>query len=106
MGEYSLFVALKKKLEGDIEVHKTNIDIYMNNTVGIGEHIDIVETVEKELEKLSAAEDKLMSLKGNFQTEWEHFFVGVSITPWYWQKVFLNKSVAPCWPDNTFVVIL
>ena len=69
MAEYSLFVALKKKLEGDIAIHKTNISIYMNNTVGIGEHIDIVETVEKELEKLSAAEDKLMSLKGNFQVE-------------------------------------
>ena len=41
----------------------------MNNTVGIGEHIDIVETVEKELEKLSAAEDKLETLIGNFKVE-------------------------------------
>ena len=41
----------------------------MNNTVGIGEHIDIVETVEKELEKLSAAEDKLETLINNFSTK-------------------------------------
>ena len=69
MGEYSLFVALKKKLEGDIEVHKTNINIYMNNTVGIGEHIDIVETVDKELVKLCEAEDKLATLIKNFSVE-------------------------------------
>ena len=69
MGEYSLFVALKKKLEGDIEVHKTNISIYMNNIVGIGEHIDIVETVDKELVKLCEAEDKLATLIKNFSVE-------------------------------------
>ena len=69
MADHSLFVALKKKLQGDIAVHKTNIDIYMNNTVGIGEHIDIVETVEKELDKLSAAEDKLETLINNFSTK-------------------------------------
>ena len=69
MADHSLFVALKKKLQGDIAVHKTNIDVYMNNTVGIGEHIDIVETVEKELDKLSAAEDKLDTLINNFSTK-------------------------------------
>ena len=69
MADHSLFVALKKKLQGDIAVHKTNIDVYMNNTVGIGEHIDIVETVQKELDKLSAAEDKLETLINNFSTK-------------------------------------
>ena len=67
--EYSIYTALKNKLEGDIAVHKTNISIYMNNTVGIGEHMDIVETVEKELEKLSTAEDKLETLRQNFSVE-------------------------------------
>ena len=71
MAEYSLFVALKKKLQGDIAVHKTNIDVYMNNTVGIGEHIDIVETVDKELVKLCEAEDKLATLIKNFSVESE-----------------------------------
>ena len=71
MAEYSLFVALKKKLEGDIAVHKTNISIYMNNTVGIGEHIDIVETVDKELVKLCEAEDTLATLIKNFSVESE-----------------------------------
>ena len=67
--DYSIVKALKKKLEGDIAVHKTNISIYMNNTVGIGEHIDIVETVDKELVKLCEAEDKLATLINNFSTK-------------------------------------
>ena len=41
----------------------------MNNTMGIGEHIDIVETVDKELVKLCEAEDKLATLINNFSTK-------------------------------------
>ena len=67
--EYSIFLALKKKLEGDILTSKTNISIYLNQSVGIGEHIDIVETVEKELTKLCEAEDKLQTLINNFSTK-------------------------------------
>ena len=69
MAEYSIVKALKQKLKGDIETSKTNIQIYLNQCVGIGEHIDIVETVEKELEKLSAAEDNLETLINNFSTK-------------------------------------
>ena len=67
--EYSIVVALKKKLEGDIERSKCNINVYLNQSVGIGEHIDIVETVEKELTKLAEAEDKLETLINNFSTK-------------------------------------
>ena len=67
--EYSIFLALKKKLEGDILTSKTNISIYLNQSVGIGEHIDIVETVEKELAKMCEAEDKLATLIYNFSTK-------------------------------------
>ena len=67
--EYSIVKALKKKLEGDIERSKCNINVYLNQSVGIGEHIDIVETVEKELTKLAEAEDKLETLINNFSTK-------------------------------------
>ena len=39
-----------------------NIEVYMNNTIGIGEHSDIMETIELELEKLSNYHDKLEML--------------------------------------------
>ena len=67
--DYSIVKALKKKLEGDILTSKTNISIYLNQSVGIGEHIDIVETVEKELAKMCEAEDKLATLVNNFSTK-------------------------------------
>ena len=67
--DYSIAKALKKKLEGDIERSKCNINVYLNQSVGIGEHIDIVETVEKELTKLAEAEDKLETLNNNFSTK-------------------------------------
>jgi len=67
--DYSIVSALKKKLEGDIETSKVNISVYLNQSVGIGEHIDIVETVEKELVKLAEAEDKLETLINNFSTK-------------------------------------
>ena len=67
--DYSIVSALKKKLEGGIAKSKVNISVYLNQSVGIGEHIDIVETVEKELVKLAEAEDKLETLINNFSTK-------------------------------------
>ena len=48
---------------------RCNINVYLDQSVGIGEHIDIVETVEKELTKLAEAEDKLETLINNFSTK-------------------------------------
>ena len=49
-------------LVGGINKHKANIEVYMNNTIGIGEHSDIIETIDLELEKLSNYHDKLEML--------------------------------------------
>ena len=58
-----LLNALINKLEGEIEVAKANILVYTRQTVGIGEHIDIVETIEKEVEKIADAQDKIEAIK-------------------------------------------
>ena len=55
-------------LVGGINKHKANIEVYMNNTVGIGEHSDIMETIELELEKLAGYHDKLEMLVKYFPT--------------------------------------
>ena len=54
--------ALIKKLEGEIEVAKADLRIFLANPIGVAEHIDYVITAEKKLEALSHAEDKLESL--------------------------------------------
>ena len=57
-----LIDAQTSHLVGGINKHKANIEVYMNNTTGIGEHSDIIETIELELEKLSNYHDKLEML--------------------------------------------
>jgi len=55
--------ALIKKLEGDMEVAKTDLKVFLANPIGVAEHIDYVVTAEKKLEVLANAEDKLNTLK-------------------------------------------
>ena len=55
--------ALLKKLEGDIEVAKADLQVFLDKPIGVAEHIDYVITAEKKLEALANAEDKLASLK-------------------------------------------
>jgi hypothetical protein len=55
--------ALIKKLEGDIEVAKADLQVFLDKPIGVAEHIDYVITAEKKLEALANAEDKLASLK-------------------------------------------
>ena len=43
---------------GIMAKHKANISVYLNNSAGIGEHNDIVESIDKELESLASAWDK------------------------------------------------
>ena len=52
--------------EAEIELHKTNIEVYMQKVVGIGEHSDIVETIQKELDAMSTAHDRLDMLNTYF----------------------------------------
>jgi len=58
-----LLEALVKKLEGEIEVAKANITIYTRNSVWVGEHSDVVETIEKEVTKIAEAQDKINTIK-------------------------------------------
>ena len=51
--------ALVKKLEGDIEVAKADLKVFLEKPIGVAEHIDYVITAEKKLEALANAEDKL-----------------------------------------------
>ena len=60
---------LKKYLEGNILKHKANVEIYLKNSIGIGEHSDILETIEIELERMANYNDKLEMLNKYFNEE-------------------------------------
>tara|TARA_B100001939_G_scaffold86190_1_gene73832 strand:+ start:222 stop:431 length:210 start_codon:yes stop_codon:yes gene_type:complete len=57
----------KKYFEGEIAKHVVNVEVMLDNTVGVGEHPDIVETIEKELEIISSYHDKLEMLNKYFK---------------------------------------
>jgi len=61
-----LIKALVAKLEGEIEVAKANILVYVRSPVGIGEHGEVVQTIEQEIAKIAEAEDKLEVCKKHF----------------------------------------
>ena len=55
--------ALSNHAIANIHLHKTNIDIYFANPAGIGEHSDILEAVQCELDKIALHEDRLAILR-------------------------------------------
>lgn len=58
--------ALIKKLEGEIAIAEANINVYLNQSVGIGEHPDIVEAIETQVEKIATADEKISTIKKYF----------------------------------------
>ena len=54
--------ALKKRYEAQIAEASTTIEIYLKNSVGIGEHPQQVEEMDKLISKISEAEDNLCTL--------------------------------------------
>ena len=62
-----LVKALIKFYEGAIEAHKINIEVLLGSHVGLAEHGDIIETIDKQVQLLVDLEDKLESVKRNFK---------------------------------------
>ena len=54
------------KYEGEIASAKANIQVYLHQSVGIGEHTDIVGALDIEVEKMAHAEEKLLAVKNHF----------------------------------------
>lgn len=58
--------AVKKHAEGHIEKHKTNVEILMQKAVGIGEHGDVLNEIEKELKVVAEYDDQLEMINKYF----------------------------------------
>jgi|TARA_R100000988_G_scaffold77946_1_gene41854 hypothetical protein len=55
--------ALEKRYEAQIAEADATIKIYFENSVGIGEHPQHIDEVDKLIEKIATAEEKLQVLK-------------------------------------------
>ena len=57
-----LLQASRLQFRAQIEKHRINVENLLNNSVGVGEHPDIMATIQSELEKMSSYHDKLEML--------------------------------------------
>jgi len=51
--------ALLAHAQGDIAKHKANVEVYLNNPVGIGEHSDVMGAIEEELNMIAKYQDQI-----------------------------------------------
>ena len=61
-----LFKALAKKYEAQIAEGYATLIVYFDNSVGIGEHPQHLQEMDKQLDLISTAEEKLQSLNKHF----------------------------------------
>ena len=58
--------ALLAHAQGDIQKHKMNVEVYLKNAVGIGEHSNVMEAIEEELNMIAKYEDQVSVIKKHF----------------------------------------
>jgi len=64
--EFNMINALMMQYEADIAKAKANIQIYLDNPAGIGEHPDLVAAVDSQVDLIAHAEDKIEVIKKYF----------------------------------------
>ena len=65
-----LIKASEKQFEALIHKHRINVEVLLENQVGVAEHPDIMETIEKEIGIIAEYEDKLSVLRKYFKSGW------------------------------------
>ena len=64
-----LIKALLAHAQGDIAKHKANIEVYLTNPAGIGEHSNIVEAIEGELDMIAKYQDQIDIINKYFKNK-------------------------------------
>lgn len=58
--------ALRAYYIGEIEKAKANVNIFLENSVGVGEHPDVLESITQLIEKIAQFEDNISVLDKHF----------------------------------------
>ena len=62
----TLIKALLAHANGDMQKHIANVEVYLNNSAGIGEHSNVVEAIEGELDMIAKYHDQIEVIKKYF----------------------------------------
>ena len=66
-----LIKALLAHAHGDIQKHVANVEVYLTNPAGIGEHSDITEAIETELNIIAKYQDQVDVINKYFKKKSE-----------------------------------
>ena len=58
--------AMKRLYNAEIDVYKAEVQNYLDNPVAVGEHGNLIETMNSLVGKIAEAEDKLIVLETRF----------------------------------------
>ena len=58
--------ALRANAEGNISKAKVNIEVYLHNPVGIGEHSDVLGSIQDQIDIIAKAEERIEVIKKHF----------------------------------------
>ena len=62
----NMIEAIKEHARGHIAKHSMNVEVYLKNSAGVGEHPDILDAIEKELKIIAEYNDQLEVLNKYF----------------------------------------
>ena len=64
-----LIKALLSHAQGDIQKHVANVEVYLQNPAGIGEHSNIVEAIEEEINMIAKYQDQIDVINKYFKKQ-------------------------------------
>lgn len=62
-----LIQAVRAHASGHVQKHKANIEVFLSNAVGVGEHTDIIDSIEKELDEIARYNDQVEMIDKYFK---------------------------------------
>tara|TARA_R110002012_G_scaffold14714_1_gene60201 strand:+ start:153 stop:389 length:237 start_codon:yes stop_codon:yes gene_type:complete len=64
--------ALRAEAEGVIQKARVNVEVYLHNPVGIGEHPDVLSAIQNQLDVISEQEERIQVLDKHFSAPHYH----------------------------------
>ena len=58
--------ALRADAEGKIQKARVNVEVYLHNPVGIGEHPDVLSAIQDQLDVIAEQEERIQVLNNHF----------------------------------------
>ena len=59
--------ALRSQCKGNIDKARVNVEIYLHNPVGIGEHPDVLAAIQEQLDIIAHEEERIEVLDKHFE---------------------------------------